>query len=1072
MTPRMRKLALGVLLAVWAAPEAQAAGKGQANGRPHRDPEAVARLKAETGDAAEVSVSPATGTARFVNVRRGRGKGLERAADRSGKDKPGRALGFVKNHARVFGLESPDAQLALAGEVVDQAGATHLTFAQSHRGVPVFAGTLKAHFDAADELVAVNGTIVPDLTLDATPSVDAETAARSAVDLVSVEKETAVVAARASRLVVFRAGLAQGVPGKNHLAWETEVGNGTDVRVFVYTDAHTGKLIDRIQGVHDAMNRRAYNGLGLTTVPPSYPGAPYWVEGQAFPTPSSEANNMITSSKETYDIFANAFGRDSFDGAGKTMDAIFNRGYSCPNASWNGTFISFCPGMTSDDVTGHEWAHAYTEYTHGLIYAWQPGALNESYSDIFGETIDLINGRGTDAPAANRDAAGASCSEFTPFPPSLRINSPASIAGAYGVGRANFGPPLTNTGVTGDLVQANDGSTAVILGPANLATTSDGCQPFTTPAGRIAYVDRGNCGFKLKVKNAQDGGAAGVIIANVLSTQALSNMADDPTITTPITIPAVNISFAVNNLVRPQLAAGVNGSLRLHAPPGPYDNSYRWLVGEDDTAVGLAGALRDMWRPVCQGNPGKVSDPEYGCSTADEGGVHDNSGVPNHAFALIVDGGTYNGQTISGIGLTKAAHVYFRAMTVYQHPASDFADHADAIEQSAADLLGVDLADLGTGAPSGQVITPSDIAEIEKAMLAVEMRTPPTQCNFKPLLAQNPPDRCEAGTTQVDLLATDFETDPSGSWTVSHAGVTPTFTPRDWAWTGALPDDRGGSAFYAVDPDIGACNATSDESGVLRLDSPAFVVPSGVSQARLTFDHWIASEDGFDGGNVKISVNGGVFLLVSTPDYTFNAYNKDLVTVSGGNTNPMAGQSAFTGTDGGSVDGTWGRSHVNLAPYAKPGDTVRLRFEFGTDGCGGNDFGWYVDDVAVFACTPNAAPTVSIADTSVVEGSGGDHGAVSFTVTLSHASAQPVQVRYTTADGTASRGSDYSPIQGTDHVLTIPPLSISGTVSTRVQKDNRVEADEWFTMNLEALVNAAIADGQAVGTIVNDDVTP
>src|SRR5688500_11869077 len=95
MTPSMRKLALGVLLTLWAAPSSEAASKGQ--DRPHRDPAAVARLKAETGDAAEVSVSPATGTARFVKVRPGRGKGLERAAERSGKDKQGRALGFVKN---------------------------------------------------------------------------------------------------------------------------------------------------------------------------------------------------------------------------------------------------------------------------------------------------------------------------------------------------------------------------------------------------------------------------------------------------------------------------------------------------------------------------------------------------------------------------------------------------------------------------------------------------------------------------------------------------------------------------------------------------------------------------------------------------------------------------------------------------------------------------------------------------------------------------------------------------------------------------------------------------------------
>ena len=105
----------------------------------------------------------------------------------------------------------------------------------------------------------------------------------------------------------------------------------------------------------------------------------------------------------------NAFGRDSFDGAGGIMDSIFNRGYSCPNASWNGTFISFCPGLTTDDVTGHEWGHAYTQYTDGLIYAWQPGALNESYSDIFGETVDRINRRGVDTPISPRTADICSC---------------------------------------------------------------------------------------------------------------------------------------------------------------------------------------------------------------------------------------------------------------------------------------------------------------------------------------------------------------------------------------------------------------------------------------------------------------------------------------------------------------------------------------------------------------------------------------------------------------------------------------------------------------------------------------
>ncbi len=72
-----------------------------------------------------------------------------------------------------------------------------------------------------------------------------------------------------------------------------------------------------------------------------------------------------------------------------------------------------------------------------------------------------------------------------------------------------------------------------------------------------------------------------------------------------------------------------------------------------------------------------------------------------------------------------------------------------------------------------------------------------------------------------------------------------------------------------------------------------------------------------------------------------------------GNTNPQAGQRAWSGSDGGSVDGTWGRSIVNLAGLALPGDTIQLIWDLGTDGCGGT-FGWYVDDVHVYDCEPDA----------------------------------------------------------------------------------------------------------------------
>ena len=82
-------------------------------------------------------------------------------------------------------------------------------------------------------------------------------------------------------------------------------------------------------------------------------------------------------------------------------------------------------------------------------------------------------------------------------------------------------------------------------------------------------------------------------------------------------------------------------------------DSYRWLMGEKSDAFG--GAIRDMWNPTCYGDPGKVSDAEYICGTEDSGGVHSNSGVINHGYAFLVDGGTFNGATIDGIGIDQGA---------------------------------------------------------------------------------------------------------------------------------------------------------------------------------------------------------------------------------------------------------------------------------------------------------------------------------------------------------------------------------------------------------------------------------
>jgi hypothetical protein len=634
------------------------------------------------------------------------------------------------------------------------------------------------------------------------------------------------------------------------------------------------------------------------------------------------------------------------------MRSIANAaGMPCPNASWDGATTNFCAGVAADDIVGHEWAHAYTQLTHGLIYQWQPGALNESYSDIWGEVVDQLNGRGTDLPGSPRSAGV--CSEHSLPLPVLRLNAPATIAGDCAAGASRLGPWLTTAGTTGVLVHAEDG-----VGGTDTSTTN-GCRPITNHvAGKVALIDLGACTFATKIKNAQNAGAIAVVVGSVFNQLGIIG-GNDPT----ITIPSLLISLDNRNLIVGQLEAGQTVNVTLRRQGGPPEDSYRWLQGEDATAfiptAPTGGhALRDMWDPTCLSDPGKVTDAEYACATADAGGVHTNSGVPNHGFALLVDGGTYNGRTVAGIGLTKAAHLYWRAQTIYQTPLSGFADHADALEASCRDLIGASLNVLSATAPagpSGQAITPADCAQVTHMAAAVELRTSPAeQCNHRPLLSPGSPALCAGQENPPRIYSAGFEDGLEG-WQVSNQGRYAGWPGTDWRTRSSLPGGRAGAAAFAADPDGGSCDqGPNDMSGLMQMTSPAITLPAaGFLSPRLTFEHYVATEIGYDGGNVKLSVNGGAFALVPASAFQFNAYNAQLLTAPG-NTNPLAGESAFTGTDGGIVSGSWGLSQVDLTRIGvKPGDTIQVRFEMGIDGCTGVD-GWYVDNVRIEACAVTA----------------------------------------------------------------------------------------------------------------------
>ncbi len=113
------------------------------------------------------------------------------------------------------------------------------------------------------------------------------------------------------------------------------------------------------------------------------------------PTGDVAVDEAYAGVEATLAMFAEVYGRSSYDGQGAPVVSTvhYEKGYD--NAFWDGTQLVFGDGdgqvfgrfTKPVDVLAHEFSHAVTQYTANLTYQGQPGALNESVSDVFGSCL-------------------------------------------------------------------------------------------------------------------------------------------------------------------------------------------------------------------------------------------------------------------------------------------------------------------------------------------------------------------------------------------------------------------------------------------------------------------------------------------------------------------------------------------------------------------------------------------------------------------------------------------------------------------------------------------------------------
>lgn len=115
------------------------------------------------------------------------------------------------------------------------------------------------------------------------------------------------------------------------------------------------------------------------------------------PVKDEAVNQAYGGSNATYEFYRDIFDRNSLDGAGLELISSVHYGVAFDNAFWDGAQMVYGDGSgrifqiggltRSLDVIAHELTHGITELTAGLIYSKQPGALNESFSDVFGSLV-------------------------------------------------------------------------------------------------------------------------------------------------------------------------------------------------------------------------------------------------------------------------------------------------------------------------------------------------------------------------------------------------------------------------------------------------------------------------------------------------------------------------------------------------------------------------------------------------------------------------------------------------------------------------------------------------------------
>lgn len=337
---------------------------------------------------------------------------------------------------------NPDISFELIGTETDQLGMIHYRYRQVSQDFPLEFGIWIVHTQNG-QVISMNGELF-DAVPKFTPGLSESAALQAALNEVGAATYKWEVPQEEAHLK-----LEQNDPGATYfptgelviinsdpslrqvdlkLAWKFNIyAHDPMSRQEVFVDANSGAQLFENDLIHHADSngvantgysgtqnivadftgsefrlRESGRGNGVQTYnlnnTDNYGTATDFTDGDNIWTTTSVdqyATDAHWGSEVTYDFYFNNFGRNSIDDNGFTLRSYLHYNTNYANAFWDGQRMTYGDGSsgttpyTALDIAGHEVTHGLTSFTADLVYSYESGALNESFSDIFGAAIEF-----------------------------------------------------------------------------------------------------------------------------------------------------------------------------------------------------------------------------------------------------------------------------------------------------------------------------------------------------------------------------------------------------------------------------------------------------------------------------------------------------------------------------------------------------------------------------------------------------------------------------------------------------------------------------------------------------------